>query len=198
MLKYYILAAMLLILFPGYSKSRYSHFRVEGFAVKTDVLSLFTSAINKGTKNFFLSGEMYFNNEFSFNVDLGAETETQSEWKRTGKRIGSHFRWYFKQDDCNCSAFFAGGYLSFVNTRETIDHNLSHIIAGSYQKSSFEGGISGGFQTILAMHFVIDPAVQIGMEFPHGIYNTESMNYPADGKDPVLLVRISLGIGYRF
>ena len=100
MLKYYIPAAMLLIPFAGYSQSRHrSHFRVEGVAVKTDVLSLFTSAINKGSKNYYLSGEIYFNNEYSFNVDLGAETETQPGWKRTGRRFGSHFRWYFKQDD---------------------------------------------------------------------------------------------------
>ncbi|HKR04747.1 MAG TPA: DUF3575 domain-containing protein [Bacteroidia bacterium] len=199
MLKYYILAVMLLISFPGYSKNRHSsRFRIEGIAVKTDVLSLLNTAINKGSKSYSLSGEIYFNNEYSFTIDLGAETETRPGWKRTGRRYGSQFRWYFKQDDCHCSAFFAAGYFSFVNNRQSVDHNLPHNNANSYNKSSSEAGLSGGFQAILGMHFVIDPAVQIGMEFPRDIHNTESMKYPADDKDNLLLVRISLGIGYRF
>jgi hypothetical protein len=198
MLKHYILAAMLLIPFAGYSKSRHSsHFRVEGFAVKTDALSLFSSVITKGSKNYYLSGEIYFNNEYSFNIDLGTATETDPAWNSTEKRLGSHFRWYFMQDDCNCSAFFAGSYFSFVNFRQSVDQNILHN-ATSYNTSFLEGGISGGFQAILSMHFVVDPAVQIGMKFPHHIHNTESGKYWADDKVNVLLVRMSLGIGYRF
>ncbi|MEP7168797.1 MAG: DUF3575 domain-containing protein [Bacteroidota bacterium] len=200
MLKSYILVAILLISSPGYPKSRHSGpLRVEGFTIKTDVLSLFSSVINKGSKSYYLSGEIYFNKEYSFNVDLGAETETHPGWKRTGKRFGSQFRWYFKQDDCNCSAFFVGGYFNFVNVRQSVDHNLLNNNTASYNISSSEGGISGGFQAILAMHFVIDPAVQIGMEFPSDNHNTESkINLTNNDKDNVLLVRISLGIGYRF
>jgi hypothetical protein len=199
MLKYCILAAMLSISFPGYSKSRLSsHIRVEGFAVKTDALSLLNSAINKGSKIFNLSGELYFNNQYSFIADLGAETETNPKWIRTTRRYGSQFRWYFMQDDCNCSAFFAGSYLSFVNIRQSYDHNFHYNNADGYPKSYLEGGISGGYQAIIAMHFVIDPAVQIGMEFPHDIHNSESMIYAANDNDLNLLFRISLGIGYRF
>ncbi|MFI5218880.1 MAG: hypothetical protein ACHQNT_05270 [Bacteroidia bacterium] len=199
MLKYHILAAMLLISTPGYSKNRHSrYFRVEGFAIKTDILSLFASALNKGSKSYNLSGEVYFNNEYSFNADLGTETETLPGSTLTRRRFGSHFRWYFKQDDCNCSAFFAGSYFSFVNTRQHVDHNLPHNNTAGYNKSSSEVGLSGGLQAIFAMHFVIDPTVQIGIKFPRDIHNTESMNYPADDKEHILLIRISLGIGYRF
>ena len=199
MLKYYIPAAMLLISSAGYSKNRHSkNFRVEGFSIKADAFSLFKSVINKESKSYYLSGELYFNNQYSFIVDLGTKTEIQPGWKRTERRFGSHFRWYFKQDDCNCSAIFAGSYFSFINARETVDHNLPHYNAGSYNTSYFEGGISGGFQTILARHFVIDPAVQIGMEFPHDNHSSESMIFWADDKEPLLLIRISLGIGYRF
>jgi len=199
MLKYCILAWILSISFTGYSKSRLSsHLRVEGFAVKTDALSLLNSAINKRSKNFNLSGEIYFNNQYSFIVDLGAETERDPQWISTVRRFGSQFRWYFMQDDCNCSALFAGSYLSFVNIRRAYDHNFHYNNADSYPKSYLEGGISCGYQAIIAMHFVIDPTVQIGMELPHDIHNSESMIFPANDKDLDLLIRISLGIGYRF
>jgi hypothetical protein len=199
MLKYYVLGAVLLIPFAGFSKSRHSkHFELEGFAVKTDALSLMSSIINKGTKRYYLSGEIYFNKAYSFNIHLGTETENEPGWSSTEKSFGSNFRWYFKQDDCNCSAFFAGIYFSLVKVHQTDNQKLQHNIADSHSISFLEGGLIGGFQTIFAMHFVIDPAVQIGMEFPHDIHNAESMGYLDADKNNGILVRISLGIGYRF
>ncbi len=198
MLKCYVLATMLLITSAGFSKNQHHrHFQLEGFAVKTDALLLMNSAINKGSNSYNISGEIYFNNEYSFNVDLGAETENQPGWSCTEKRFGSHFRWYFKQDDCNCSAFFAGSYLCIVKIRQSVDQKLPNNNVESYSLSFLEGGLVGGFQALLSMHFVIDPSVQIGMEFPHNIHNIESINSHND-KDNGLLVRISLGIGYRF
>ena len=154
MLKYYFLAAMFLISSSGYSKSRHrSNFHIEGFAIKADALSLFHSVITKGEKSCYLSGEIYFNNKYSFNIDLATATETDPAWNNTEKRIGGNFRWYFMQDDCNCSALFAGSYLHFVNIRQSVDQNLLPHASG-YNISFLEGGIAGGFQTILRMHFL--------------------------------------------
>jgi len=196
MLKYYIPAALFLIPFAGYSQSRdSSHCRIEGFAVKMDVLSLISSALDKESKSYYLSGEIYFNSKYSLSIDLGTETNTQPGWKLTGKRLGGQFRWYFKQDYCNCSALFAGSYFSFVNTRQSVDYNVPGSKTVSYNISSLEGGISAGFQAIFARHLVIDPAVQFGKEFLHDIHNTEPMNF---NNNKPLVIRILLGIGYRF
>lgn len=199
MLHYFKVAVILLIPCLGNSKNRQaSHFRAEGFSLKTDALFLMGNAINKSAKNYYLSGELYFNNEYSFSVDVESKTETQPGLKTIRKRLGSQLRWYFKQDDCNCSALYAGGYFSFVNMSELSDHAVLQNKAMSYATSFLAGGITSGYQTIISAHFVIDPTVEIGMEFPHETYKTESVRYWDTGKKVFLLVRISLGVGYRF
>ncbi len=198
-LKNYILVVALLLPSLVFSLGRQGwKIRPEGFAVKTDLLSVINSTVEDGLKSYSISGEIYFNNEYSLNVDLGGETESESESNRVEKRFGGHIRWYFKQDDCNCSAFFAGSYFSIVNMRQTIDHKFPTSYSVSYSRSSIEGGFCGGYQALLANHFVIDPTVQMGIEFQHGIHNTESTSNLSDTHDTGLLLRVSLGIGYRF
>lgn len=166
--------------------------------MKTDALFLMGNAINKNTKNCYLSGELYFNNEYSFSLDAESKTETQPGLKIIRKRLGSQLRWYFKQDECNCSALYAGGYFSYVNIREFADHAVLQNKAVSYNTSFLEGGITAGYQTIIGSHFVIDPTVQIGMEFPYETYKTESVHDGDAFKKLFLMARISLGFGYRF
>src|SRR6185436_5675742 len=198
-----ILALAFLIPSPGFSQNRQSsRIHLEGFSIKTDVLSLLNSAISGSLKSCSISGEIYFNNEYSFNVDLGTESGSQPGLNRREKRFGSHLRWYFMQDDCSCSAFFTGIYFSSVYTRQTVDQQdpgNNAIKSVDRNKSSFQGGLCGGYQAILARHFVIDPAVQLGLEFYRGNQSTESMNgLPEAQEKGLLLVRIMLGIGYRF
>jgi len=197
MLKYYVIAVILLVASSGFSQNQHRrHFRIEGFSVKTDALALFNSILSNEQKSYYLSGEMYFNNEYSLNVDLGTESENQPGWKRNIKSIGSHFRWYFMQDDCSCSAFFVGGYFSYEKEHQSVDEKYLGTNARNYTMSSSEVGLSGGYQALVASHFVIDPAVHLGLKFPHDIHYAESMSKPAN--DEGLLLRISLGIGYRF
>ena len=199
MLKIYILSAALLMSFSSFSQIRHRrNFRIEGYSVKTDVLSLFGSILDEGKKSVSLSGEMYFNDEYSFGVDLGAERESGPGVKRDAKSIGSQLRWYFWQDDCSCSALFLGSYFSATKIRQSVDQKLANNNSISYTTSTLEAGFSGGYQALIARHFVIDPTVLIGMKFPHRIHNTETMSSTPNVKDTGLLLRITLGIGYRF
>jgi hypothetical protein len=196
------LITVLLISSPGFSQNRQSqHFHLEGFTVKTDVLSLLNSAVS-GSKSGSISGEIYFNNEYSINVDLGTESESETGITLMEKRFGSHLRWYIMQDGCNCSAFFVGIYLSNVRIRQSVDQlypRNNTVQPVNYNKSSFEGGFCGGYQVLLNRHFVIDPSVQLGLEFYSNIQSTESMNGLSDARDKgFLLIQIMLGIGYRF
>jgi len=197
MFKSYLLAASLLIPSAGFSQNRHrKNFRIEGFSVKTDVLTLFSSILDKASERATLSGEMYFNEEYSLSVDLGVEAASQPGWKRLEKNIGSQFRWYFWQDDCNCSALFVGSYFIASTLRESVDEKLLLNNGVSYTTSTLEGGLTGGFQALLARHFVIDPSVQMGMKLPHEIHYEESSR--PNEKDEGLLLRIALGVGYRF
>jgi hypothetical protein len=199
MLKIFFLTVTLFISSTVFSQTRHRrYFRIEGYSVKTDVLSLFGSVLDKESKSGYLSGEMYFNDEYSFSVHLGAESESRPGVKYIEKRIGSQLRWYFWQDDCSCSALFVGSYFSASNGRQSVDQKLLNNNAISYTTSTLEAGFSGGYQALIARHFVLDPAVQIGMKFPHRIHNTETLSSIRSVKDKGLLLRITLGIGYRF
>lgn len=199
MLIKYVLAAAFLIPTTVISQIRHSrHFQAQGFSVKTDVLSLFGSILNKELNNYYISGEMYFNYEYSINLDLASESEVRLGLKRKLKRYGSHFRWYFIQDNCNCSAFFIGSYFNLVKEHQSVDRKFLHNNSFSYNRNYFEGGLYGGLQALVARHFVIDPAIQIGMEFPHDIHYTESMSYLPNNRSVGFMVSITLGVGYRF
>ena len=168
-----------------------------GFSAKTDALSLLNLAIGE-SKSYSLSGEIYFNEDYSLNVDMSLETEEHNDVNRIQKRFTSQLRWYFKQDDCSCSAFFTGIYFSNVHISQSVDHQHPFGHAVDYNRSSFEGGLCSGYQAIIARHFVIDPAVQAGLEFYHKTQSTEPMSGLADSDKKGLVVRMQLGIGYRF
>jgi outer membrane autotransporter protein len=197
-----ILAAALLIPSHGFSQNRHkSNFHIEGFSVKTDVLTLMNTAISKSLNGYYISGELYFNNEYSINADMSTTSESQPGYYRKEKRWGSHVRWYFMQDDCNCSALFGGIYFSSVSRTETVSRYLPNnaIKTVNYDKSSFEGGLCGGYEAILADHFVIDPSVQLGLGFYSDSQNTETINGMYDAPDTgLILVKIMLAVGYRF
>ena len=85
-----------------------------------------------------------------------------------------------------------------MNESQAVEARLLHNNAKSYTTSFVEGGFTGGFQALVAEHFVIDPEVQIGMELPHTIYNTETEAYSPGERDIELLFSITFGVGYRF
>jgi hypothetical protein len=197
-IKNYILSAALLIPASGFSQNRQNGFiHLEGLSIKTDALTLLNLAIGE-SKSYALAGELYFNEAYSLNVDMNLETEEHDDLNRVQKRFTSQLRWYFKQDDCNCSAFFTGIYFSNVHISQSVDHRHSHSHGIDYNRSSFESGICGGYQAIVARHFVIDPGVQAGLEFYHTAQSTEPMSGLSDADNKGLIVRMQLGIGYRF
>ncbi len=192
----YILTTILLIPSFGFSQSRHrSSVTLEGFSVKADALSLLNTAIGEST-SYSISGELYFNDEYSLNSGLGMERESEPYLNRSKKIFANQLRWYFMQDDCNCSAFFAGIYFSSVMFRQSADHH--HNNAVDYNRYSLEGGLCGGYQALLAGHFVVDPVVQAGLELYHHIQSTEPVSSSADFHNKGLQLRMQLGIGYRF
>jgi hypothetical protein len=182
MLKY-ILAGFLFISTSCYSQVSHRHrHRIEGFSVKTDVLLLFNSLISLHSRKGYISGELYFAEQYSANLDFGFETD--NSLNSTTTRIGGNFRKYFNIDDCNCTALFAG---LFFNSAKEDFNNVAYI----------ESGFTGGFQALLNNHFVIDPAIQLGLKFPTHYTNEEVAASP--GRDDVRMqLRIMLGVGYRF
>src|SRR4030095_273060 len=103
MLRKWFLVALLFISSPGFSHIRHHrNFRIEGFSVKTDVLSWFYSVLEVGTKSYNASGAVYFNDAYSLNIDLGIVTEEQPGVKKILKRVDTQLRWYLMQDDCSC------------------------------------------------------------------------------------------------
>ena len=132
-----IFFAVLLIPAIAFSQYRQSFFQLEGFSVKTDALQLLKTAI-KGSESYSLSGEMYFNDEYSIDIDAGIDTESDPGLKRTQKTLTGQFRWYFKQGDCPCSAFFVGTYFGSVSIRQTVDKRHINNDAVNYHLSTSE------------------------------------------------------------
>jgi len=198
MVKYLLLGITLIISDVSFSQVHHRrHFRVAGFSLKTDILSLFEGVLEKNSKSTNLSGEMYFNEEFSIQTDLAIESTNSPGFRQTLKKIGGQFRWYFNQDDCNCSSFFTGLFLTLTHDYQANDSLLSHSNDGNHNFSILEGGLTGGFQALVNRHFIVDPALQIGMNFPVNDYTTEGTAFPK-AEDHALKVRIMLGVGYRF
>jgi hypothetical protein len=196
-IKNYILSVVLLIPSNGFSQNRERGLiHPEGFSIKADALSLLNSAVNKSL-SYSISGELYFNNEYSFDAGLSAERESEPGMNRIQKTFTSQLRWYFLQDDCNCSAFFTGIYFSTVTVHQSVDHHISTTHAVDYSRFALEGGLSGGCQVIYKNHFIVDPAVKAGLEFYHAIQRTEASN-SSGSQDGGLILNVQLGIGYRF
>ncbi len=199
MLKPGILAAAILISSGGFSQHRQrANFHLEGFAIKTDALALLNSVLS-GAKGYALSGELYFNNEYSFNADASMLSYVpEAGVNKNETRWGGHARWYFMQDYCNCSAFYGGIFFTNVHLRQTVGEQYTGTKEFNYLETSFEGGLCGGYEAILAEHFVIDPSVQTGLEFYKDMESTELVHSIAKPGGMLLLVHIMLGIGYRF
>jgi hypothetical protein len=196
MLRSILLIAAFLNSFEGFSQR--SHVRPEGFSLKTDVLALFNSAVEKGTRAYQVSGEFYFNEAYSLNLEFGEKGESIRGLSRKEKMVGSSWRWYFKQDDCSCSSFFTGCYFNAVHLEQFVDQQYLHNTAVSYNRTSLEAGLCGGYQALFSEHFVIDPSVRIGMEFYHHISSTDEISYYSDTQDVGILLQVLLGVGYRF
>lgn len=198
MLKKYSVVLLLLVAVKSFSQGSHGGvMHLEGFSVKTDVLSLFNSAIGPN-KDYSLSGELYFNNEYSFVIDLHSASEDRAGLSRVQKRITSQFRWYFEQEQCSCSAFCGGVYFSRVRMRQSVDYRKLHTHAVDFTRYSYEVGLYGGYQALFNEHFLLDPGVQIGKEFYHKIQSTESINTFSEDQGNGVLFRIQVGIGYRF
>ena len=74
MLKYFLLAGTLCIAADSFSQVRHRrNFRIEGISLKTEAFSTFESLLEKNSTSLNLSGEIYFNEEFSLIADLAIE-----------------------------------------------------------------------------------------------------------------------------
>jgi hypothetical protein len=196
--KNYILSAVLLIPSNGFSQNRERGLiHPEGFSIKADALSLLNGTINKSL-SYSISGELYFNNEYSFDAGFSIERESEPGMNRIQKTFTNRLRWYFIQDDCNCSAFFSGIYFNTVTVHQSVDHHISTTHAVDYSRFALEGGLSGGYQVIFKNHFIVDPAVKAGLEFYHALQHTESGSNSSGSKNGGLILNVQLGIGYRF
>lgn len=198
MIKNLIITVFILIPFPGFSQyGREGNIHIEGVSVKTDAFLLFNGLIGE-PDNYSIAGEIYFNYEYSMHIELASENESERNLNRFQKRFTGQFRWYFSQDDCSCSAFFGGVYFGVVNINQAAEPQYTNKNAVDFNRTSYEGGVCFGYQTVLAEHFIIDPAAQIGLELYHTIQYVEPVNTNADIQNKGLLLRIQLGIGYRF
>ena len=195
MFKRVLLAAVFLIPAISYAQvRRNNHFRIEGFSVKTDAIALARSWIKDDLMTYAVSGELYFNDEFSLSADLASEKQGAVFRER---RIGGHFRWYLMQDDCSCSSFFIGSYATLVNVRNAPTDTL-HTKEKKYLRSFWEGGFTGGYQAIFNDHFIIDPFVEVGLQFPGTYQYLDTYRTPYAPKDIILEIRIQVRVGYRF
>ena len=196
LLRYFFPA--LIYFFPsvGFSQRHRGQIEIEGVSVKTDVLAWFSTALHE-TKSYSLAGEVYFNEEYSVNAGILLETMANPDYNMTQKNITGQLRWYLLQEDCSCSALFAGLYFSSIDTRQVVEHTPPNSKLASYYKTSGEAGLCAGYQAIFAEHFVVDPSVQAGVE----IYQSrqgESSGSATTQRDNSIRFMMQLGVGYRF
>lgn len=182
--------------FEGYSQQ--AKFKAEGLAVKTDAFSLFNSAVEKDIRTFRICGELYYNQDYSIALEIGSKTENIPGVHNKEKVIGANWRWYFKQDDCSCSAFFAGCYLDAVSLIQTVDKQYPYTSTAAFIRASLEGGFCGGYQALISKHFVIDPTVRIGREIYYHTSRYSDMRTSFQAKDEGIMLQVLLGAGYRF
>jgi len=182
------------VIFP---QARSRGIDLKGFSIKTDALSLLNSAISH-SDNYSVSGELYFNNQFGLTVGAGQQRENVRGLRRDQRSISGALRWYFKQDECNCSALFTGIYCGKINVRQSVDQQILQNNAVNYNISLFESGICAGYQVILLKHFIIDPTLQAGLELDHKFLNAVSTEVLSGPRQKGLILRMQLGIGYRF
>ncbi len=197
--KIYFTISVILLPALAFSQSRYSrHLQPEGFSLKTDALGLLQSAIDQHSKSYAISGEIYFNHDYSLNITPGITTDEEQWISQVTKRITFEFRWYLLQEDCSCSAFFAGAFLGYNDFRQTVVPANVSTNATNYSLTTFEGGVCAGYQAVFYNHFVIDPSAQAGLSFHRNNKSTESLNSLQEPPAQNLLLRVQLGIGYRF
>lgn len=189
----------LLTCFPAHSQyQRNRLFQVEGFSLKTDLLTILGNTVEGGPDKYFFSAELYFNDSYSLNIDGGLEPERISGMKIERERIGTHFRWYFLQYDCNCSAFYAGPYFHILRYKQTVTDSLRYSSLLNYSSSFLEGGLIAGYEVILEEHFIVDLGIRTGMKFFQSGDKVEPPGRIKRNEGTEILVRVMLGVGYRF
>ena len=169
----------------------------EGFSIKSDVLAIFNTVIKSSDTEFPAKIEWYFNKKFSLSLSASTETLKNNILSRNFKRLGTEFRWYFKQDNCQCSSLYAGPFFDY-NYEKQISNNDSASIYQNYKIRYFNTGVITGYQIYITPHLLLDPSVKLGIFFSKEIFDSVSEYIMQDDNHSGIQLKVILGAGYRF
>ncbi len=119
----------------------------------------------------------------------------------SGFRITPEFRCYFRPGDHNATGFFAGAFLTYRNTRESIISEIYsiEIIINEFRQTAHNvgAGITAGFKFVANSGFIFEVAAGYGHHFMNSRqYLTNSDPDPA--VLPINNFGLALNIGWRF
>ncbi len=167
-----------------------------GYILKTDLIPLFNTILEKNEIQFNLGLEACFNKCYSLQTNFNYDKYKTKNVNSRSLEPGLEIRWYTETSDIT---FFHLGLYSFYkfreyeNIRELPDKKLIH-----YKENFLENGIAGGFRIICIGKLEMDIATYIGYVDRTYYHLIQSEKFTPTESPAEISSRITLSAAFHF
>lgn len=163
--------------------------------LRTDILTLMNTVLEKNKVDLGLSAEFCFNTCHSILLNLNFENTGKNNYRNQMLEPGAEIRWYLEMNE---QAFFHLGIYSFLEFSNTKINKTAYTPQYlNYNQYFAKCGVSGGIRALLAKKIEMDIATYIGYAMPYAMTVKEYKNLYPQEKSAQLDLRILLCLGYR-
>ncbi len=163
--------------------------------LRTDVLPLMNTILEKNKVDLGLSSEFCFNTCYSILLNLNIENTGDKNYRQKILEPGTEIRWYLEMNE---QAFFHLGIYSFLEFSDIKINKTSSTPQYLYYNQYFaKFGMSGGFRVLLSKKIEMDIASYLGYAKRYAMRVKEYKNLYPQEKSGQFDLRILLSLGYR-
>lgn len=178
------------------SQSKAEHKFQNELSVRTDLLQLLNSAIQKNNFGIEMSAEWRPHSSHSIQMDFNIQQLTESNYSSKDKFAALEFHFF----PCPKSdpGPFIGTYVKYEMKRTLVDRLQTDSIFLHYGTNNFEAGLCIGYEGSLKGHWILNPCFYIGYTEYYNRKLYANLNAWPMWDVPGVNVQVVLGIGYRF